>query len=134
MVLTDGKGTPLAARVHSASPAEVKLIPDLIDAIAVPDGQPQRLIYDKAADSDDLREELDLYYDIELICPHRRGRKRPARQDGRKLRRYKRRWKIERSIAWLKNFRRVATRYDHSVTHFLAGVQIACLFTTLQRF
>jgi hypothetical protein len=38
---------------------------------------------------------------IELIAPHRRNRKKPKTQDGRPLRRYKRRWKIERLFAWL---------------------------------
>ncbi len=43
---------------------------------------------------------------IELIAPHRSNRKKPATQDGRALRRYKRRWIIERTNAWLGNFRR----------------------------
>ncbi len=37
----------------------------------------------------------------DLVCPHRKGRKRTKTQDGRKLRRYRRRWKIERTVAWL---------------------------------
>jgi transposase len=50
---------------------------------------------------------------VELICPHRKNRKRPKTQDGRPLRRFKRRWKIERSISWLQNFRRLVTGYEH---------------------
>ena len=49
---------------------------------------------------------------IELICPHRRNRKKPKLQDGRKLRRYRRRWKVERTFAWLDNFRRLVVRWD----------------------
>jgi len=48
--------------------------------------------------------------DIELISPHKANRKRAKTQDGRKLRRYKRRWKIERLFAWLGNFRRIIVR------------------------
>ena len=43
---------------------------------------------------------------IEMIAPHRKGRKKVATQDGRKLRRYRRRWKVERMFAWLQNLRR----------------------------
>ena len=39
-----------------------------------------------------------------MIAPHRKNRKKGKTQDGRKLRRYKRRWKIERLFAWLQNF------------------------------
>src|SRR5262249_5177050 len=46
----------------------------------------------------------------ELICPHRRNRTRPAMQDGRSLRRYRHRWIVERTIAWLSNFRRLVVR------------------------
>ncbi|WP_163866594.1 hypothetical protein [Myxococcus eversor] len=46
---------------------------------------------------------------MKLIAPHRRGRKRKATQDGCKLRRYTRRWKVERFFARLHFFRRVVT-------------------------
>lgn len=94
---------------------------------------PKRLIYDKAADCDALRLRLRKR-GIDLISPHRRGRVRPRLQDGRKLRRYKRRWKIERSISWLQNFRRLVTRYEHHAHLFLGFLQLACLYTTLRRF
>lgn len=132
MLLVDGEGTPLSATVASASQAEVNLIEPLIDS-RVCDDCPDRLIYDKAADSDPLREQLAAR-EIELICPHRKNRKRPATQDGRKLRRYKRRYRVERSISWLFNCRRLTVRYEYW-THLFAGfVQLACLFTILKRF
>lgn len=64
---------------------------------------------------------------IELIAAHRSNRKKPATQDGRKLRRYKRRWKVERLWAWLQNFRRVATRFDYHVENFLGFVHLGCI-------
>ncbi|QDT70029.1 Transposase DDE domain protein [Planctomycetes bacterium MalM25] len=85
MVLTDGEGIPLATDVESASLAEVNLIESLIDSAAT-DHVPPRLIYDKAADSDPLRERL-AERGVELICPHRKNRVRKPTQDGRKLRR-----------------------------------------------
>lgn len=132
MVLIDGHGTPTAAEIASASPAEVTLIEPLLDK-RVLRRKPPRLIYDKAADSDPLRARL-AKRGIELICPHRKSRKRPKTQDGRALRRYKRRWKVERSISWLFNFRRVVVRYEHHAHLFHGFVQLACLYTILQRF
>jgi transposase len=132
MKLIDGHGTPLAIDIASASPAEVTLIERLV-AKRVLRRRPQRLIYDRAADSDPLRARL-ARQGIELICPHRKNRKRPKTQDGRPLRRFKRRWKIERSISWLQNFRRLVTRYEHHAHLFLGFAQLACLFITLRRF
>ena len=54
-------------------------------------------------------------------------------QDGRKLRRYKRRWLIERSIAWLQNFRRLVVRYEYLAVNFIALVHLACVVITLKR-
>ena len=132
MLLVDGEGTPLAVHTCSASPNEVTLIEPLLDR-RMRIRRPRRLLYDRAADSDPLRQRL-AKRGIELICPHRTNRKKPATQDGRKLRRYKRRYKIERSISWLFNFRRLVVRYERHATLFLSFVQLACMFTILQKF
>jgi hypothetical protein len=77
MLLVDGAGLPLAIDIDSASPAEVTLIePPLCHAVTA--YVPSRLIYDRAADSDPLRQRLAAR-NIELICPHRKGRVRPVR-------------------------------------------------------
>jgi transposase len=57
----------------------------------------------------------------------RRLREKPATQDSRKLRRYRRRRKVERLRAWLQNFRRVATRFDFHVKNFLGFVHLGCI-------
>lgn len=132
MLLVDGHGTPLGTLVASASPAEVTLIEPLLEH-RVRRRSLQRLIYDRAADSDPLRERL-ARRGLELICPHRKNRRRPKTQDGRPLRRYQRRWKIERSISWLFNFRRLVVRYEYHAHLFQGLVDLACLYTTLQRF
>jgi transposase len=116
MVLVDGRGLPLGAEIASASPHEVTLIEPLLDERVLPT-KPRRLIYDAAADSDPLRTRL-AKRGIELVSPHRKNRKKPPTQDGRKLRRYRRRWKIERSIGWLFNFRRLVTRYEYHAHYF----------------
>jgi len=132
MLLTDGEGIPLAATVGEANRAEVTRIEPLMD-LRVPRRKPKRLIYDRAADSDPLRERLQARR-VELICPHRRNRKRAPTQDGRPLRRYRRRYRIERSISWIKNRRRIATRYENKSHLFLGFVQLACLFTIICTF
>jgi len=58
---------------------------------------PERLIGNRAYDS--LGAALH-ERGIEIIAPHRRNRKKPKTQNGRKLRRYKRRWKVELLFAW----------------------------------
>jgi transposase len=132
MVLVDGNGLPLAVGISAASPAEVTLIEPLLDQAASPH-VPQRLIYDRAADSDPLRDRL-ASRGIELICPHRRGRKRPATQDGRSLRRYRKRWIVERTVSWLQAFRRLVTRYEFYALLFHSFAKLACLMILLRRF
>ena len=132
MVLVDGHGLPLGAEIASASPHEVTLIEPLLAQRILPT-KPRRLIYDLAADSDPLRARL-AKRGIELVCPHRENRIKPPTQDGRKLRRYRRRWKIERSIGWLQNFRRLVTRYEYYAHLFHGFVQLACLIVVIRRF
>jgi len=84
------------------------------------------LIGDKAYDSDPLDLEL-AEQGIEMIAPHKQNRKKPATQDGRALRRYRRRWKVERLIAWLQNFRRIATRFDYLDENYLGFVHLGCI-------
>lgn len=132
MVLTDGRGLPLAAEIASASPHEATLIEPLLERRLLPK-KPRRLLYDLAADNAELRTRLARRR-VELVCPHRKNRKRPPTQDGRKLRRYRRRWKIERSISWLQNFRRIVTRYEYHANLFHGFVQLACLMVVMRRF
>jgi transposase len=140
MVVVDGRGLPLGNYLHSASPAEVKLAETTLATIRVgrshhagrPRQKPMRVIADKAYDSDPLRKRLQKR-GIELICPHKRNRVRPATQDGRTLRRYSRRWIVERTNAWLGNFRRLVVRYDRSLTIYGAFFHIACFIIVLRR-
>ena len=140
MVVVDGKGVPLGNHLGSASPAEVKLAETTLATIRVPNRcrrgrprqKPRRLISDKAYDSDPLRGRLKKR-GIELIVPHKAGRVRPATQDGRALRRYRKRWKIERTNAWLGNFRHLVVRYDRKLNIYQAFFQIACFMIVLRR-
>jgi transposase len=139
MVVVDGQGVPLGVHLDAASPAEVNLLEPTLATIAVPRAgpgrprqKPERVIADKAYDSDPLRARLKRR-GIELIAPHRRNRKKPKTQDGRKLRRYRRRWKVERTFAWFGNYRRLLVRWERHLKMYLAFFHLACLLITLNR-
>ena len=138
MVLVDGQGIPLGAQLASASPAEVTLAEATVAAVRVPcwgrgrpRQKPKRIIADRAYDSNPLRDRLQ-ERGIELLVPHRRNRQHWWRQDGRKLRRYRRRWKIERTFAWLQNFRRLLVHQDRILTVYRGLFHFACLLITLR--
>ena len=97
MAVADGIGVPLAVYTASASPHEVTLVEATLEQRFVED-RPEHLIGDLAYDSDPLDQAL-AQQGIEMIAPHRSNRVRPATQDGRGLRRYARRWRIERLFA-----------------------------------
>ncbi len=98
--------------MESASPGEVKLAEATLAEVKVPRPRgrprqkPKRVIADRSYDSDPLRERLGKR-GIERIAPYRQNNKLRKQEDGRKLRRYKRRWIIERTNAWLGQFRRL---------------------------
>jgi transposase len=138
-VAVDGQGVALGNLLKAVSPAEVTLVEAALETIAVPrQGQgrprqcPTRLIYDKACDSDALRTRL-AKRGIDLICPHRCNRMKPPLQDGRELRRYKRRWTVERTFAWLGNFRRLVVCWERYIAMYNAFFQVACLLITLKK-
>ena len=132
MAVADSAGLPIAISVSSASPHEVTLVTETLDNRFIPE-PPEKLIGDRAYDSDPLDKKLAAE-GIEMIAPHRRNRKKAKTQDGRKLRRYKRRWKVERLFAWLGNFRRLLVRYEHKLDNFKAFVKLGCIIILLRRY
>lgn len=98
----------------------------------IPD-QPVRLIGDRAYDSDPLDKEL-AETGIELIAPNRRNRVKAERQDGRPLRRYKRRWKVERLFAWLGNYRHLLNRWEYYLANFLGFIHLGCILILLRNY
>jgi transposase len=138
MVLIDGQSIPLGGQFTSASPAEVSLAESTLAKVRVPCWgrgrpcqKPKRVITDRAYDSNPLREQIRKR-GIELLVPHRRNRQRWWRQDGRQLRRYRRRWKIERTFAWLQNYRHILVRHDRILSLYQGLFHLACLMITLK--
>ena len=140
MVLADGAGLALGVCVEKASPAEVKLLERTLDSVKVKrrrgknrrPHKPERLIADRGYDSNPARALL-VKREIEPIIPARSNNRVATHQDGRKLRRYKRRWIIERTNSWLQNFRRLVARYERKVKNFEALVHLACALIALKR-
>ena len=137
MAFSDGSSIPLALHAQSASPHEVTLVGETL-ASGFLSGflreKPERLVGEKAYDSDPLDEALLEQQGIEMIAPHRKNRKKKKTQDGSKLRRYKkRRWKIERLFAWLQNFRRLVVRYEYKDENFLGMAQLGCIVILLRK-
>lgn len=103
---------------------------DVPPAVAGPWGVP--VLADRGYDSDPLRDDL-ADRGFELLAAHRRNRAKPPTADGRRLRRLRRRWVVERTFAWVKSFRRVATRYEVKCHLYDGFVALACAFIALGR-
>lgn len=129
MAVADGNGLPLAVGIASGERAEVTLVEETLDNSFV-DERPANLIGDAAYDSNKLDAALR-EKGIEMIAPVNPRHKNNT-QDGRRFRRYRRRWKIERLFAWIMRFRRVVTRYEHKAKNFLGFVQLACIAILLR--
>jgi len=125
IVLADNHSLPLAVSIESASPHESQLVEGVLGHSFL-DILPVRLVGDKAYDSDRLDQDLSDHYGIEMIAPHRGERRNPT-QDGRALRRYRRRWRVERLFAWLNHFRRLVIRWEYHVENFFGMVRLGCM-------
>ena len=133
MAVTDRVGLPVGILVAKASSHEITLVEAVLDQMWV-EQPPENLIGDKAYDSDPLDERLRKERGVKLISPHRYNRSKPSTQDRRVLRRYKRRWKVERLFAWLQNFRRLVVRYEYHLQNFVAMVCLGCMIILLRHF
>jgi IS5 family transposase len=132
-VVVDASGLPLGVAAAGADVSEQDLLgPALADVpVAVPPGTP--VITDKGHDSDPLRDELE-EGGYEPIIPHRKNRVKPTRNDGRRLRRYRHRWKVERTNAWLHCYRGLATRWSYYSFMYVGMVYLSFIHMALQRF
>jgi transposase len=84
----------------------------------------KRMLGDTAYDGDELREKLD-ERGTKPVIPNRSNR---VRLFSFNKRLYKLRWRIESAFNRLKDFRRIATRYDKLARNYLASV---CLVAAL---
>ena len=131
MILVDARGLPVAIDTASAGVHESQLVQQLFGFMLTAEA-PERVIGDKAYDSDGLDAELDAQ-GVEMIAPHRSNRKAKHKtQDGRALRRYRRRWTVERTISWIQHFRRLCIRWEKSTVLFQGFLHLGCAFLLLK--
>ena len=93
------------------------------DVLAQAPGRLKRLVADRGFDANHLRRDLRSAGTVPVI-PGRHSRKRPIRHDAV---RYRDRWRIEASFCRLKDFRRIATRYDKLAVSFASAVALAAV-------
>ena len=124
-------GLPLSVSTHAANHHEVTLVQLSFDFYLM-EAKPGHLIGDRAYHSDPLDAAL-AKEGVNLIAPHRKNRKRRKTQDGRQLRRYARRWLVERFFTWMQWKRRLLTRWEFYAKNFLGFVQLAAMTVLLRR-
>ena len=115
--LADAKGRLIAILLTGGEAHDCPVAERLIRRVK----SPERLLGDKAYDSAELREELD-ERGTRPVIPNRCNRKQPFSFNKRI---YKLRWRIESAFNRLKDFRRIATRYDRLARNYLASVCLA---------
>ncbi len=115
--LADAKGRLIAILLTGGEAHDCPVAERLIRRVK----SPERLLGDKAYDSAELREDLN-ERGTKPVIPNRCNRKQPFSFSKRL---YKLRWHIESAFNRLKDFRRIATRYDRLARNYLASVCLA---------
>ena len=115
---SDGQGRPLGFVLTGGETSDYKAVDELID---LPVANPKLMLADKGYDSDDVRSSL-LLKGILPVIPPKANRKEPIACD---FRAYKDRNRVERMFNKLKQFRRIATRYDKTAVSFLGFLALA---------
>ena len=136
-LVCDRGGIPLAVDVFAGQQQESTYVDALLAQVRVPAQRgrprcrPRYLVADKGYDSQALRQRLRKrgirpVIPLRTVPKHRRRRQRGPRP---KLdeKRYGQRNMVERLIGWLKEQRRLATRYEKTADQFLAMVKLACI-------
>jgi transposase len=91
------------------------------------------VVADRGFDSDALRDDL-AEAGFRLLAPHRKNRTRPSRNDGRRMRRYKQRYVVERTFGWLHSFRRLLVRHEYYAFLYDGFLYLACALLAISRF
>jgi len=143
MLLTDGGGLPMACHLDNARFHEISLAEIVLDKIGVRTKsgrvrrRPEQLVADKAYDARSLRKYLR-NKGVKVCIPERvrkpddQFRRRCGRPYALDEAAYKERWRIERTFAWLGNFKRLVVRYENILTVYQGFFHIACFLICLR--
>ena len=115
--VSDGSGRPIRARITGGQVNDVTQAKELLRGL-----EGRFFLADRACDQDELVEDIRLRGGEAVIPP--RSHRREARFYDKEV--YKERNRIERMIGRLKNFRRLATRFEKTARNFLSMVLLAC--------
>ena len=128
-------GVPVGVLSGAANVGEPDLGGRVLDhippGVELPGGVP--VVADRGFDSDGLRDEL-AGAGFELLAPHRKNRTRPSRNDGRKMRRYRRRYVVERTFAWMHSYRRLLVRHEYYSFIYDGFLHLACALIAIGQF
>jgi len=140
MVMVDGTGIPLTICTESANISEYNLALHTIDQVSVerrphhPKKRPDTLIADKGYDAKWLRDEIRSR-NITPYIPKRRkrGQSEQPSYNTKIKSQYSTRWIVERTNAWLQNYRRITIRWDRNCDNYEAFIELACILICLRR-
>lgn len=118
--MADDRGRPVAITLTPGNIADISIAIPLLETVATP----RRLLADKAYDADSLRNWLTTR-NVKAVIPSTASRRTPYPLDRRI---YRRRNVIERLFGRLKNWRRIATRYDRHAQNYLAAIALVAVF------
>lgn len=117
---TDLLGRPIAIHLTAGQHSDIKSV----DALLATIGSCKRFLADRAYDADALRKKLR-DNGTKPVIPGKKNRKVKIRHDTEA---YKQRWRVEAAFCRLKDFRRVATRYDKLARTFFDTVALAVIY------
>jgi transposase len=125
MLITDGQGTPIGMQLASAQAAEVTLAEQTLDSVRVarprgrPKQRPKQVVADRGYDSGPFRRSLRRR-GIRACIPAKRRpatwRPKRGRPTVARPEHYQQRWKVERTFAWLGNYRRLLIRWERHLS------------------
>jgi transposase len=136
-LVSDGGGLPLAVELSAGQAHESRFATDVLDAVRIkqptgrPRQRPDRVAGDKGYSYTHIRAWLRAKH-IKVVIPERKDQQeRRASRPGRPLsfdrQAYRRRNVVERCVGWLKEARRVATRYEKLAVHYLGVLKLAMI-------
>ena len=134
-LVTDGRGLPLALHLTGGQRQECEVLEPVLEAVRIrlPRGRPRKrreaLAGDKAYSFPRLRRWLRARH-VRAVIPERRDQQdRRHHRPGRRLHfaraAYRQRNVIERAVGWLKERRRIATRYEKLAIQYLAMLSVS---------
>ena len=140
MLAVDGTGIPLTLLTEAANISEFRLALQTIDSISVssrplhPRKRPDNMVADKGYDAQWLRNELQKRTMKPWIPKKRKPGQEEEPRYNRKIKQmYKTRWIVERTNAWLQNYRRITVRWDRYADSYEAFIELACSLICLRR-